>query len=60
MYAILTELELNGMSISELKTKRDEIQNIACNIDPYLQTLLSDVIHKNLSLLESKIEFNEF
>ena len=60
MYAILTELELNGMSISELKTKRDEIQNIACSIDPYLQTLLSDVIHKNLSLLESKIEFNEF
>ena len=60
MYAILTELELNGMSIYELKTKRDEIQNIACNIDPYSQTLLSDVIHKNLSLLESKIEFNEF
>lgn len=36
------------------------LQALACNIDYISQPLLSDVIQKNISMLESKLLYNEY
>lgn len=48
------------MSKQERVNLLDRLQDEACNIDYVLNSTESDIVHRNISALESKIIYNEF
>ena len=56
----LTQKQVLKMRKQERINTLNYLQDLACNIDYIVQPLLSDIVHKNISMLESKILYNEY
>ena len=56
----LTQKEVLNMTTEQRKETLDLYQNKACNIDYVLQPIESDIVQRNINLLESKLLYNEF
>ena len=56
----LTQKQILGMDKEQRKEKLDYFENLACNTDYVVYPLLSDLIQRNISLLESKMLYNEY
>jgi hypothetical protein len=57
---LLTHKDILAMSKQERVNLLDRLQDEACNIDYVLNSTESDIVHRNISALESKIIYNEF
>ena len=60
VYKLLTIKEIKNLSSIVLKRELDYLYNDACNIDYVLNPLESEIIHKNITLIESIIMFKEY
>lgn len=56
----LTQKEVLNMTTEQRKETLDLYQDKACNTDYILNPIESDIIQRNINLLESKILHNEF
>lgn len=56
----LTLKQLKQCSKEILVSLLDKNQDLACNIDYVLNPLESEIIHKNITLIESIIIFKEY
>ena len=56
----LTQKQVLKMRKQERINTLNYLQDLACNVDYTVQPLLSDVVQKNISMLESKILYNEY
>jgi len=57
---LLTQSDVNAMAKEERINALDYWQDEACNIDYLVNPLESDIINRNVSILESKILHNEY
>lgn len=57
---ILTLKEVKQHKKETLKDMLYKYQNLACNIDYIVNSLESDIIHKNISLIESVLIYKEY
>ena len=57
---LLTQREVNGMSKDERTELLYKLQDLACNIDYIANPIESDMVHRNISMIESKITFKEY
>ena len=56
----LTQKEVLNMTTEQRQETLDLYQDKACNIDYVLQPIESDIVQRNINLLESKLLYNEF
>lgn len=56
----LTQQDVLNMTKLERSKQLDYFQDLACNIDYILNPIESDLVQRNINLLESKILYNEF
>ena len=56
----LTLKEIKSLSKIVLKKELDYLYDDSCNIDPILNPIASDIIHRNISLIESVLMYKEY
>ena len=60
IYHQLTRKEVLNLSSISLKIELDFLYDEACNIDYILSPISSDIIHRNISLIESILIHKEY
>lgn len=60
VYKLLTIKEIKNISLVVLKKELNDLYDDSCNIDYVLNPLESEIIHKNITLIESIIIFKEY